>query len=153
MQPSPADSPKPLEFIGRFQVHTVLGEGASGRVLLAHDPVMDRPVAIKIPLFANQEARSARKFLREASLAARLKHPNLVAIFEVSDVQGQPLIVSEYVPGCLCQKCWQISANRLPAWKMMERAGRSSHPLQNFHAMSPVRRKSAQFPGDKRRTG
>jgi len=85
--------------IGRFAVRSRLGEGAHGQVFLAHDPVMDRSVAIKIPRLAADDFRLRARFLREARAAAPLRHPNLVAIYETGDFDGQPFIVSEYVDG------------------------------------------------------
>src|SRR5436305_5868260 len=69
-------------------------------VELAHDFELDRPVALKRlaeNLAANHEFKL--RFLREARLAARLSHPNIVAVYDVGEEGGRPCIVMEYVEG------------------------------------------------------
>src|SRR5262245_27115481 len=70
--------------IGRYRIERQVGRGGLGVVFLANDPQLHRKVAIKIPRFdaaAGEESRG--RFLREAEAAARLRHPNLVALYEV----------------------------------------------------------------------
>jgi serine/threonine-protein kinase len=67
---------------------------------LAHDVELDRPVALK--RLAENLARDAdvrRRFLREARMAARLSHPNVVRVFDVGEDSGRPFIAMEYVEG------------------------------------------------------
>jgi eukaryotic-like serine/threonine-protein kinase len=67
---------------------------------LAHDVELDRPVALKRlaeNLARDQDLR--RRFLREARLAARLAHPNVVRVFDVGEDDGRPFIAMEYVEG------------------------------------------------------
>jgi serine/threonine-protein kinase len=69
-------------------------------VYLAHDEELDRPVALKI--LADNLAGDATfrdRFEREARLAARLSHPNVVRVFDVGESEGRPFIVMEYVEG------------------------------------------------------
>jgi hypothetical protein len=77
----------------------VLGEGAFGRAYRAHDPTLDREVALKVPRFGPEQAPLLERFLREARAAARLRHPGIVAVFEVGQADGRPFIVSELVQG------------------------------------------------------
>jgi serine/threonine protein kinase len=67
---------------------------------LAHDMELDRPVALKrlAENLARDEALE-RRFLREARLAARLAHPNVVRVFDVGENDGRPFIAMEYVEG------------------------------------------------------
>jgi serine/threonine protein kinase len=83
--------------IGRYHVRSRLGHGGMGVVYLALDPVIDRLVAIKL-LRVNAEDMRTR-FLREAALAGRLQHPNIVSIYDVGEHGGQPFIAMEYVAG------------------------------------------------------
>jgi hypothetical protein len=85
------------DHIGRYQVRERLGQGGMGVLYLALDPAIDRLVALKL-LRVNQ-AEIRERFLREARLAARLQHPNIVTIFDVGEHQGQPFIAMEYIPG------------------------------------------------------
>lgn len=83
---------------GRFEILAILGRGAFGMVYRAHDPVLDRDVAIKVPRYVSEDDQGA-KFLEEAKAPAKLRHPNIVAVFESGQVEGQPFIVGELVDG------------------------------------------------------
>jgi serine/threonine-protein kinase len=83
----------------RYRVEQTLGTGAMGTVVLAHDIVLDRRVAVKVladNLAAHDDFR--QRFLREARLAARLCHPNIVQVFDAGE-NGRPFLVMEYVDG------------------------------------------------------
>jgi eukaryotic-like serine/threonine-protein kinase len=84
----------------RYRPVRLLGHGGMATVELAHDTELDRPVAIKRlaeNLAANEEYK--QRFLREARLAARLSHPNIVAVYDAGAEHGVPYIVMEYVEG------------------------------------------------------
>ncbi len=89
--------------LGRFEISSVLGQGAMGVVYLAHDPDIDRPVAIKTihPEAARGEsaAEIEARFLKEAKLAGRLQHPNIVTVFDVGRDRDLYFIAMEYVEG------------------------------------------------------
>jgi len=88
--------------LGRFEITGVLGEGAMGTVYLAHDPQIERPVAVKtLRLEGSQEQGKdlASRFLKEAKLAGRLQHPNIVTIYEAGRDQNTDFIAMEYVEG------------------------------------------------------
>src|SRR5690242_6852289 len=85
---------------GRYELVRPLGHGAMATVDLAHDAELDRPVALK--RLAENLARDEdlrRRFVREARLAARLAHPNVVRVFDVGEDEGRPFIAMEYVEG------------------------------------------------------
>ncbi len=72
---------------GKFEIQAELGHGAMGTVYRAHDPVLDRSVALKTvspALLTGSD--SLQRFRREARNAARLNHPNIVTIYEIGDV-------------------------------------------------------------------
>jgi eukaryotic-like serine/threonine-protein kinase len=85
---------------GKFEIEAELGQGAMGKVFRAHDPILDRPVALKTvsPALLTSKDTLAR-FQREARAAARLQHPNIVTIFEVGEVEGTHYIAMELVEG------------------------------------------------------
>lgn len=86
--------------IGKFEVERKLGEGAMGEVYLARDPVLGRPVAVKVIHPAATSAPDARdRFFREAQAAGRLSHPNLVTVHEFGEDEGAHFLVMEYVEG------------------------------------------------------
>jgi len=81
-----------------------LGQGASAVVYLGEDPFNDRKVAVKVAKqdseMGEEEAkRFERLFLNEASLAGKLNHPNIVAVYDAVVEGDQRYIVMEYVPG------------------------------------------------------
>jgi hypothetical protein len=85
--------------VGRYEIQRRLGRGGMGTVYVAHDPVLGRMVAIK--LFAGElDMPDAReRFSREARAAAALNHPNIVTVYDFGELEAQPYIVMEYVPG------------------------------------------------------
>ena len=88
----------PQQQIGRYEVHRLLGAGAMGRVFEAHDPQLDRRVALKMLLGAETSELRAR-LLREARAVAKVRHPNVVAVHDVGTVDEQIFIAMELVPG------------------------------------------------------
>jgi serine/threonine protein kinase len=66
--------------IGRFQLQKLLGEGGFAQVYLAYDPALDRQVAIKVP---REDSPISGLLRREAMVAAKLKHPGIVQIYEI----------------------------------------------------------------------
>ncbi|MEO8431414.1 MAG: serine/threonine-protein kinase [Acidobacteriota bacterium] len=88
--------------IGRFEISGVLGEGAMGIVYLAHDPQIERPVAVKTLRAPGGGAHAEElesRFLKEAKLAGRLQHPNVVTIYEAGEDGTVLYIAMEYVDG------------------------------------------------------
>jgi predicted Ser/Thr protein kinase len=92
--------------LGRYEVLRVLGQGAMGVVYEAHDPVLERKVAVKtlsLPLLSEPGLREEylARFRREAQAAARLAHPNVVAVHDagVDPESGAPFLVMERVEG------------------------------------------------------
>jgi serine/threonine protein kinase len=89
--------------IGRYQIIAELGHGAMGSVYRAHDPTMDRTVAIKTILAAALTGPLAgeyrERFIREARAAGRLSHPGIVTVYDVSEQDGTPYLVMEFVAG------------------------------------------------------
>ena len=85
---------------GRYEVRERLGRGGFGIVFLAHDPSLNRPVALKVPRPSSlQTPEQVEHFVSEARVAAGLRHPGLVAVFDVQADNGQPFIVQEYIQG------------------------------------------------------
>jgi predicted Ser/Thr protein kinase len=91
--------------LGRFVVDRLLGRGSMGAVLLAHDPAIDRVVAIKLVqtaahLSVAQRDKYRERFYREASAAGQLLHPAIATVFDVGHTDdGTPFLVMEYVKG------------------------------------------------------
>jgi tetratricopeptide (TPR) repeat protein/predicted Ser/Thr protein kinase len=83
--------------IGPYEVRDRLGHGGMGVVYLGFDPMLDRPVAIKVLKVPDDETR--RRFLREARLAARVHHPHIVSIYAVGEHEGNPYLAMEFIAG------------------------------------------------------
>jgi CHASE2 domain-containing sensor protein/class 3 adenylate cyclase/predicted Ser/Thr protein kinase len=86
--------------VGRYVIERVLGEGGMGAVYLAHDPELNRRVAIKL-LHASMSSHPEHKarFLREAQAMARVSHPNVVAVHDIVNLDDQLFVAMEYVEG------------------------------------------------------
>src|SRR5215211_6218235 len=85
---------------GRYRLGSLLGVGGMARVYLASDRVLERQVAVKVlsPPYA-QDPVFVERFRREARAAARVSHPNIVAVFDSGSDAGEHYLVMEYVAG------------------------------------------------------
>jgi serine/threonine protein kinase len=90
-----------IQKIDRFEVTRILGKGAQSVVYLAYDPKLQREVAIKTLHFAEQKDRQneIQALIQESRTVSKLRHPNLVPIFEAGEYDGDPYLVFEYVEG------------------------------------------------------
>ena len=91
--------------IGRYRIERLLGRGAMGRVLLAHDPVLDRSVAIKLlrddlDIPPEQHEALLHRMRQEARASARVSHPNIVSLHDMGEDPDLGLcLVFEYAEG------------------------------------------------------
>ncbi len=83
--------------IGRYEVRGRIGEGGMGTLFLAWDPRLERLIAIKT--LTHDDADFRERFAREARAAAKLRHPNIVTIYDVGEGDGRPYIAMEYCQG------------------------------------------------------
>ncbi len=85
---------------GRYELGRQLGAGGMARVYLGHDRVLDRRVAVKVlsEPYAS-DPQFVERFRREASAAAGLNHPNIVAVYDRGEADGSYYIVMEYLAG------------------------------------------------------
>ena len=122
---------------GRYRLEHALGHGGMATVYLAYDEELHRPVAIK--LLAEHlagEADFRKRFLREARLAARLSHPNVVSVYDAGEAEdGRPFIVMEYVPGITFAELGQVAPG-----KAVELAIQACRGLAHAHAAGLVHR-------------
>lgn len=84
--------------VGRYRLLRLLGQGSFGAVYLAHDPRLDRRVAIKI-LSAESFAGAVEDLVQEARAAARLSHPAIATVHECGVEGATPFLVTEWVDG------------------------------------------------------
>ena len=89
-----------LKMLGRFEIKDVLSQEAFGKVYRAYDPQLDREVALKVPRAGTLvESKNVERFLREARSAAQLRHPNIVPVFEIGQVEDVYYIAAGYIAG------------------------------------------------------
>ncbi|MBC8074137.1 MAG: serine/threonine protein kinase, partial [Deltaproteobacteria bacterium] len=100
-----SDTATPVR-LGRFVVEQRLGAGAMGVVWAAHDPELDRRVAIKLLKPEADADELAARLRREAQAMARLAHPNVVAVHEVGVHEGAPFVAMELVDGTTLRQWW-----------------------------------------------
>lgn len=90
--------------IGRYEVEKLLGEGSMGCVYRAHDPNLERKVAIKTmrtssPAKADDQQEFKDRFFLEARAVGSLNHPNIVGVYDSGLHDGDPYMVMEYIEG------------------------------------------------------
>ncbi len=93
---------KSLRQIGRYKLRRHVGSGAMGDVYEAHDPQLDRSVAIKVPR-CDRDVRNrslfTERFIREARAAAAVRHAHICPIYDAGQTDGQPWVVMAFVDG------------------------------------------------------
>ncbi|PHQ34825.1 protein kinase domain-containing protein [Rhodopirellula bahusiensis] len=83
---------------GRYQIDSIVGFGGHGKVYKAFDPELERHVAVKVSKSIASENQTD-ELLEEARRAAKLKHSNIVAVYDVGRHEGQLFFVTELVEG------------------------------------------------------
>ena len=125
---------------GRYRLERPLGHGGMASVYLGRDSELDRPVAVKL-LAENAAADSGlrERFVREARIAARLSHPNIVGVFDAGEDEGRPYIVMECVEG---ETLSELLARRgqLPPDEARGLALQAARGLAHAHAAGLVHR-------------
>lgn len=122
--------------IGRFVITGLVGEGGMGKVYSAHDPDLDRDVALKVIV---QEAKdsSSEHFIREAKAASALNHPNIVTVYEVIRSGPTVAIAMELVTGTSLRR---LCGTAHPAGKVALWGRQIASALAAAHARGIVHR-------------
>jgi serine/threonine protein kinase len=121
---------------GRYRIERTLGRGAMAVVYLAHDEELQRRVAIKIlveHLGGDESIRT--RFLREAKVASRLSHPNVVQVYDANAAGARLFIVMEHVPGSTLSE-----SGKVPYDKAVELVLQACAGLQHAHEAGLVHR-------------
>ena len=85
--------------LGRYEIRHPVGNGGMGVVFKAHDPDIDRPVAIKVLHSTAVDAESRARFIAEARALGHIRHPHVVQVFDVGAADGLPYLVMELLEG------------------------------------------------------
>ena len=131
--------PRSQQKVGRFELLGRLGVGGFGAVWKAWDPELDRMVAVKMP----HPARSANgdewaRCRREARSVAQLRHPGIVTLFEVAELDGAPVLVSDFIEGVTLAD--HLTAGELEPFKAAELVHEVALALHYAHSMGVVHR-------------
>jgi eukaryotic-like serine/threonine-protein kinase len=138
-EPGRAAGPPDFPEIPGYEIEAVLGHGGMGVVYKARQLRLQRLVALKM-LLAGPYARpkELERFLREAKAVAGLRHPNIVQIYEVGDVDGRPYFTMEFVEGgSLAQK---VHGKPQPARDAAALVATLAHAIQAAHQGGIVHR-------------
>src|SRR5262245_39468022 len=95
---SPELRPGELPVVEGYEIAEEIGRGGMGVVYRARHLALDRVVALNTIHASDAEALT--RFFREAKAVARLQHPNIIQIHEVTTSRGRPFLALEFVDGC-----------------------------------------------------
>lgn len=93
------EAPLPEILGGRYRIEREVGRGGMARVYLAHDMKHSRDVAVKVIRPDLAASLGSGRFLREIAIAARLRHPNIVPLYDSGDASGLLYFVMPYEEG------------------------------------------------------
>ena len=122
--------------LGRFVITGFVGQGGMGRVYSAHDPDLDREVALKV-IALETDASGSESFIREAQAASALNHPNIVTVHEVIRSGSSIAIAMELVAG---KSLRHVCSTAQPVEKMALWGRQIADALAAAHARGIVHR-------------
>jgi tRNA A-37 threonylcarbamoyl transferase component Bud32 len=85
--------------LGQYEVQEFIGQGAMGTVYRAYHAQLERTGAVKVMQTISPDKDSVARFRHEAQAIARLRHPNILNVFDFGEYEGTPYMIVEYVPG------------------------------------------------------
>lgn len=87
-------------YFGRYRIIGEIGRGGMGRVFKAYDPHLDREVALKVLRHGEGASeKDIERFLREAQTTAKLRHPNIVALYDIGNENEQNFFIMDFISG------------------------------------------------------
>ncbi len=127
------------EAISHYRIVAKIGAGGMGEVYRAHDPRLDRDVAIKVlPQAATDDPTRLGRFEREARATGALNHPNVLAIHDVGQHRGVPYIVTELLEGGTLRQ--RLRESNLTPRRAVEYAIQITDGLAAAHARGIIHR-------------
>lgn len=145
---NPADLPENKvagvpDHLGRYSIEREIGRGAAGIVYLGNDPKIARAVAVKTMNYSDFDQQSLpdlkRRFAQEAEAAGRLRHPNIVTVFDAGETDHCAWIAMEFIDGrALSELCKKD--NLLPVQTVYQITAQVAHALNYAHSKSIVHR-------------
>ncbi|HSN30927.1 MAG TPA: serine/threonine-protein kinase [Kofleriaceae bacterium] len=135
--PKPAVVAAPRGRVGKYEILRELGSGGMGVVWAAQDPDLGREVAIKLLRAERASPEQRTRLLREARAMARLKHPNVLTVYEVGTADGRDFIAMELVDGQNLDDWLRGKPSQREVWDALLASG---HGLVAAHAAGVVHR-------------
>jgi serine/threonine protein kinase/tetratricopeptide (TPR) repeat protein len=125
--------------LGPYEVLSPLGAGGMGEVYRARDPRLGREVAIKVlPASLSKDADRLRRFEQEARAAGVLNHPNITAVYDVGEQDGNPYVVQELLQGQTLRS--ELAGGRLSPQQAIDHAVQIAHGLAAAHEKGIIHR-------------
>jgi serine/threonine-protein kinase len=124
---------------GKYRIEAPLGEGGMGAVFRAHHELMDKTVALKWlhpRLWDHAEAKE--RFLREARIVARIRHPNVVEVFDICAEPDGLFMVMELLEGDSLEQL--LHAGTLPIPRALQLVLDAMHGVAAAHARGVIHR-------------
>src|SRR5882762_7999167 len=125
--------------LGRYVIHSKIGEGGMGEVYLAEDSRLHRKVAVKIlpdEVASNQDRM--RRFNQEANVAAALNHPHIAHVYEISRSKGVNFIAMEFIDGATLRE--KIHLEKIDLTKLLRHLQNVAEGLAKAHAAGIMHR-------------
>ncbi len=124
----------------RYEIEKEIGRGGMGVVYLARDKQLDRKVALKfLGTLVDNNEEYRQRFVREAKTAAKINHPNIVAIYDISASQGKAYIAMEFVEGMSLHNYIE-KKGKLPAREAINYMAQACAALYSLHSCGIVHR-------------
>ena len=129
----------PGSSLGRYRLVEQVGRGGMATVYRAHDPNLDRFIALKVlPSFHTEDPTFVARFTREAQTVARLNHPNILQIYDFGEDKGFTYLVSELVTGGTLED--RLGGGPLAVDETLRFIGPLADALDYAHAQSIIHR-------------
>lgn len=144
LAPSRLAAPSAHRQLGKYVVEKEIGRGAMGAVYLGYDPAADRKVALKTMSltqeFSGRDLADARaRFLREAEMSGRMRHPDIVSIIDAGETDGLAYIAMELVEGIDLSQ-FTLPGRLLPVSQLLAIMARVAEALAYAHARGVTHR-------------